>query len=515
MKKYALISVSDKSGIETLAKELENLGYTILSTSQTAKHLNQFCTSLVQVSDLTSFPEILDGRVKTLHPKIHGGILADRSNSEHLRTLAEHEIGLIDIVVVNLYPFVQVRHRQNSSHREIIENIDIGGPSLIRAAAKNYAQVTVLTDPKDYEPTLEHLKQSSWVPECWSSYLAQKAFAMVSRYDAEIADYFEQLGAEEGKEKEVPPFIDLSCSLISSLRYGENPHQKAGFYSDKRQGWEVMHGKELSFNNIMDIDASLRAIRLFAEPTVVIVKHCNPCGIGSGSSLAEAYKKAFATDTVAPFGGIVVVNRSLDLETAVMINRIFTEIIIAPAYEPGVLEVLQKKKSRRLIRFQPSMLEKPTNPLEIKTLTWGYLAQDWDLVNESLETWKVVTVKQPSPQEFKALVYGWKAVSILKSNAIVLAREDRVLGFGIGQTSRIDSTSLAIWKARKYGHELSGAICASDGFFPYRDSVDEVYQQGIRAIIQPGGSKGDEECIMACNELDIAMVFTGYRHFKH
>jgi len=514
MTKYALISVSDKSGIETLAMELEALGYTIVSTSRTAKHLKQFCHSLVQVSDLTGFPEILDGRVKTLHPKIHGAILADRSNSTHLSTLAAHQIGLIDIVVVNLYPFHAVRHEQTSTHREIIENIDIGGPSLIRAAAKNYSQVTVLTDPKDYTPTLEHLKQSSELPECWSAYLAQKAFALLSRYDAEIADYFEQLGAET-QEKEVPPHIDLSCSLLSTLRYGENPHQKAGFYSDKRQGWEVVHGKELSFNNILDIDASLRAIRLFSEPTVVIIKHCNPCGIGSGSSLAEAYKKAFATDTVAPFGGIVVVNRSLDLETAVMINRIFTEIIIAPNYEPGVLEVLQKKKSRRLIRYSQSLLEKPANPLEIKTLTWGYLAQDWDLVNEGIENWQVVTQKQPTQEEFKALVFGWKAVSLLKSNAIVLARADRVLGFGIGQTSRIDSTALAIWKAKKYGHDLTGSVCASDGFFPYRDSIDEVYQHGIRALIQPGGSKGDEECIQACNELDLAMVFTGVRHFRH
>jgi len=515
MKKYALVSVSDKSGIEILASQLEELGYTIVSTSRTAKYLQQFCRTLVQVSELTGFPEILDGRVKTLHPKIHGGILADRSNEEHLKTLSAHEIGLIDLVVVNLYPFLQVRQRDNSSHPEIIENIDIGGHSLIRAAAKNYSQVTVLTDPQDYAPTLEYLKQSSKIPEDWSSYLAHKAFAMVSRYDSEIADYFAQLGAEPATAKELPSELDLSCSLVSSLRYGENPHQKAGFYSDQGQGWEVIHGKELSFNNIMDIDASLRAIRLFAEPTVVIIKHCNPCGIGSGTSLAEAYPKAFATDTVSPFGGIVAVSRALDLETASLINHVFTEIIIAPDYEPGVLEFLQKKKNRRLIRFQPALLEKPANPWEIKTLTWGYLAQDWDLVSESQETWKVVTVKQPTLPEFRALIYGWKAVSILKSNAIALAAEDRVLGFGSGQTSRIDSTSLAIWKARKYGHELSGASCASDGFFPYRDSVDELYRQGIKAIIQPGGSKGDEECILACNELDIAMVFTGYRHFKH
>ncbi len=515
MKKYALISVSDKNGIETLAMALESLGYTILSTSNTAKHLKQFCSSLVQVSELTGFPEILDGRVKTLHPKIHAGILADRTNSTHISTLEEHGIGHIDVVAVNLYPFSAVRHKESSTHAEIIENIDIGGPSLIRAAAKNYRQVCVLTDPKDYATTVEHLKLGQELPECWSSYLAQKAFALVSTYDADIADYFEQFRSEIEPNKNVPRHIDLSCSLITELRYGENPHQKAGFYTDKRKGWSVMHGKELSFNNILDIDSSLRAIRLFTEPTVVIIKHCNPCGLGSGATLAEAYKRAFATDTVAPFGGIVVVNRRLDLETAVMINRIFTEIIIAPGYEEGVLDVLQKKKSRRLVSYDLSMLEKPANPLEIKTLTWGYLAQDWDLVSESISNWQVVTQHQPSQEEMNALIFGWKAVSLLKSNAIVLARKDQVLGFGIGQTSRIDSTSLAIWKAHKYGHDLTGAICASDGFFPYRDSIDEVYQHGIKAVVQPGGSKGDEECIKACNELGISMVFTGVRHFRH
>ncbi|MDY0151596.1 MAG: bifunctional phosphoribosylaminoimidazolecarboxamide formyltransferase/IMP cyclohydrolase, partial [Candidatus Cloacimonas sp.] len=261
--------------------------------------------------------------------------------------------------------------------------------------------------------------------------------------------------------------------------------------------------------------AALKAIRLFNEPTVIIIKHCNPCGIGSGNSLSEAYGKAFATDTIAPFGGIVVVNRSLDSETASQINKVFTEIIIAPAFEPGVLEMLQKKKDRRLIGYNPTELTKPLNALEIKTLQWGYLAQEWDLNNEPASAWTVVTEKQPTPQELKALLFGWKAVSILKSNAIVLCREDQVLGFGIGQTSRIDSTSLAIWKAAKYGHNLQGSVCASDGFFPYRDTIDTISAHGIKAVIQPGGSKGDEACIQACNELGITMIFTGFRHFRH
>ncbi|MCK9557787.1 MAG: bifunctional phosphoribosylaminoimidazolecarboxamide formyltransferase/IMP cyclohydrolase [Candidatus Cloacimonetes bacterium] len=515
MNKYALISVSDKTGIEILAMGLENLGYTILSTSRTAKHLRQFCNSLVEVSDYTGFPEILDGRVKTLHPKIHGAILADRNKESHLRSLKEHDIGQIDIVVVNLYPFAEVRMEENSSHEQIIENIDIGGPSLIRAAAKNYRNVTVLCDYRDYEPTLEHLKQDSQIPECWSSYLAQKAFAMVSNYDAVIADYLEDFRSETVPEESMPPFIDISANKHQSLRYGENPHQKAAFYTCHPDGWNVLHGKELSFNNIMDIDASLKAIRLFKDPTVIIIKHCNPCGIGSGSNLSEAYRNAFATDTVAPYGGIVVVNRRLDLETAVMINRIFTEIIIAPGYEKGVLDVLMKKKSRRLISYEPSFLIKASNRYEIKTMQWGYLAQEWDLVAEDIGSWKVVTQRQPSSEEFDAMVYGWKAVALLKSNAIALAYPNQIVGFGIGQTSRIDSTSIAIWKANKFKHELSKAVCASDGFFPYRDSIDELYQAGVKAVIQPGGSKGDEECIQACDELDMTMVFTGYRHFRH
>ncbi|HCM16125.1 MAG TPA: bifunctional phosphoribosylaminoimidazolecarboxamide formyltransferase/inosine monophosphate cyclohydrolase [Candidatus Cloacimonas sp.] len=515
MKKYALISVSDKTGIETLAMELEGLGYTILSTSRTAKHLRQFCNSLVEVSDYTGFPEILDGRVKTLHPKIHGAILANRDKDSHLRSLEEHGIGRIDIVAVNLYPFAEVMMKENSSHEQIIENIDIGGPCLIRAAAKNYRNVTVLCDHRDYEPTIAHLKQDSQIPECWSSYLAQKAFAMVSNYDAVIADYMEDFRSETVPEEDMPPFIDISANKFQPLRYGENPHQKAAFYTNRPDGWKVLHGKELSFNNIMDIDASLRAIRLFTDPTVIIVKHCNPCGIGSGNDLAEAYRRAFATDTVAPFGGIVVVNRRLDLEAAVMINRIFTEIIIAPGYEQGVLEVLMKKKSRRLISYEPSFLLKASNTHEIKTMQWGYLAQQWDRVDEDIEGWKVVTRRQPSKEEFDAMVYGWKAVSLLKSNAIALACANQIVGFGIGQTSRIDSTSIAIWKAKKFKHDLHKAVCASDGFFPYRDSIDELYQAGVTAVIQPGGSKGDEECIYACDELDMTMIFTGYRHFKH
>jgi len=515
MNKYALISVSDKSGIEYLAVELEKLGYTILSTSHTADYLKQFCRKVVLVSDLTKFPEILEGRVKTLHPLIYAGILADRKNPAHEKTLAELKIEHIDVIAVNLYPFAEVCHQENACEQEIIENIDIGGPTLIRAGAKNYKSVTVLVDPKDYTPTLELLKENSILPENYSAYLAKKAFTKTSQYDWEIAAYFTEKDKNLPLISELPVQLLVSENLNRKLRYGENPHQNACFYANGNPGWELLHGKELSFNNIMDIDSALKAIRLYSEPTAIIVKHCNPCGIGSGETLAEAYRKAYETDTEAPFGGIVSVNRSLNLETATLINNIFTEIIIAPDYEPGVPEFLKKKKNRRLIRYQLSLLQKPVIPIEIKTLTFGYLAQNWDLINEPTEDWKIVTHKKPSPKEFQALLYAWKAVSVLKSNAIAIAKEDRVLGLGCGQTSRIDAVQLALWKAKKFGHNLMGSVCASDGFFPFRDCIDTLAKYGIVAIIQPGGSKNDEECIAAGNELGIAMLFTGVRHFKH
>ncbi|MDZ4122415.1 MAG: bifunctional phosphoribosylaminoimidazolecarboxamide formyltransferase/IMP cyclohydrolase, partial [Candidatus Cloacimonadaceae bacterium] len=369
---------------------------------------------------------------------------------------------------------------------------------------------------KDYHPTLELLKRNESIPEEWGSYLALKAFSMVSAYDAVIADYFDKMESTRAINIAIPNHFNLSCLHTINLRYGENPHQQAGFYTcNKKGGWSLIHGKELSFNNLMDMDAGFRAIRLYSEPTVMILKHTNPCGVGSAFTLSEAYRNAFNTDTISPFGGIVVVNRNLDLETAILINKTFTEIIIAPGFQDGVLEVLQKKKDRRLIQYTPGWLEKPANALQLRTLFWGYLMQQWDLVNDDISTWRVVSSRQPSQYEFDAMIFGWKCVAVLKSNAIALTTDDRTLGLGIGQTSRIDSTDIALMKAKKFGHDLSKAVCASDGFFPFRDSIDELYQNGIRAVIQPGGSRGDEEVIQACNELDIAMVFTGVRHFKH
>jgi phosphoribosylaminoimidazolecarboxamide formyltransferase/IMP cyclohydrolase len=515
VKKYALITVSDKTGVEILAQELEGLGYSILSTSGTARYLRGFCREVAEVSDLTGFPEILDGRVKTLHPAIHAGILANRSEEEHLDTLREMGIDRIDIVAVNLYPFARTRAKAGATFAEIIENIDIGGPTLIRAAAKNHQGVIVLTDPADYPRVVECLRDCGEVSTALRRELARKAFQLVSEYDAHITDYF--AGLESGSEAVAgfPQDYNLHCHLEETLRYGENPHQRAAYYSVESPAFEVLHGKELSFNNHLDIDSTLKGLKLFTQPTVVITKHCNPCGIGCDGTLAEAYRKAFATDTESPYGGIVGLNHPLDIATAELINAVFTEIIIAPEYETGVLDFLKKKKNRRLIRFEARAISETDSPWELKSLLHGRLLQTWDLVDDKRSQWQVVSKRQPEEQEWEALAFGWKVVSLLRSNAIAITGTDRVLGMGAGQTSRIDSTHLALWKAKKFGHDVSNAVCASDGYFPYRDSVEELHAHGIRAIIQPGGSKADAEVIEACDEYGIALVFTGFRHFRH
>lgn len=508
---HALISLSDKTGIETLAPRLEALGYTIVATSSTAGYLREHCELVTEVSDLTGFPEILDGRVKTLHPVIHAGILADRDKAEHLDTLRDAGITRIDIVIVNLYPFVKTVADPSSGHAMIIENIDIGGPTLIRAAAKNYAHVCVLTDPADYPALLEQLERGGLTELAWREQMAQKAFAMVSVYDRAIADYLAKISPRDAFSSR----LEISSGLNYRMRYGENPHQAAALYGADPQFLKVLHGKELSYNNFLDTDVCLRAIRQFEEPTVLIVKHGNPCGIASADTLEEAYHKAFATDTDSPYGGIIVVNRSLDLVAAQAINKIFTEIIIAPGYEPGVVEFLTRKKDRRLLQYDAALMDSPAVPRQVRALTLGYLVQDWDTFSEDRSAWQVVTERQPTPEEYQALCFAWKTVAVMNSNAIAITGPDRSLGLGLGQTSRIDSTSIAVMKATKYGHSLKGAVCASDGFFPFRDSIDEVHKHGIIAVIQPGGSKGDADVIHACNELGITMIFTGVRHFKH
>jgi phosphoribosylaminoimidazolecarboxamide formyltransferase/IMP cyclohydrolase len=510
MKRFALISLSDKTAGGELASRLEKMGYCILSTSKTARFLRDYCAHVEEVSDLTGFPEILDGRIKTLHPVIHAGILANRQNPQHLSTLRSHAIDPIDIVAVNLYPFEQVLSRGDANPEDMIENIDIGGPTLLRAAAKNYQNVVVLSDPADYPATLEFLDRGE-VPENHRKYLAAKVFAMVSRYDSLITSY---LGKNESPDQ-MPAIMNIHSGLVLPLRYGENPHQKGAYYCSGDTGWIKMHGKELSFNNLLDMDAALKALRLFDRPTTVIVKHSNPCGIGSADSLADAYAKAFAADPLSPFGGIIAVNRTLDMETAVAINKIFTEIILAPDFAPNVMDFLRKKKDRRIIMFDPALVFVPAAELEIRALARGYLAQQWDRCDDDRESWTVVTDRQPTLAQSESLAWAWKVVSVLRSNAIAITAADRVLGLGIGQTSRVDSTSIAINKAVAFDHDLKGAVCASDGFFPYRDSVDILAKAGIGAIIQPGGSKSDSEVINACNEYGMAMVFTGRRHFRH
>ncbi len=507
MKKRALISLSDKSNILPFAKSLKELGYEIISSGGTAKYLNDNGVEVIYVSDVTKFPEIMDGRVKTLNPLIHGGILANRQVPKHLEQANELDIHLIDVVCVNLYPFKKTVNDKDSSHQQIIENIDIGGPTLIRSAAKNYDSVYVITDIADYDKTIEVLT-SDTDSKKFRQYLAQKAFMHTADYDSAIANYFMKIENNYSQ-------LNLSMPLSSTLRYGENPHQFAHFYQEESI-IDILHGKQLSYNNLLDIDSALKTILKFKDmPTVAIFKHTNPCGIASSKSLLEAYEKAFATDTLSPFGGIVIVNKSLDLETAKAINKIFTEIIIAPGYEDGVIDFLQRKKNRRILSYDLNKLEQLKSRFNVLSCMNGYLVQDNDINKDDLDQWQVVTKRQPTEKEWEALKFGWKCVASLKSNAVAFTSNDQTLGLGIGQTSRIDSTEIAISKAKKFSLSLDNSICASDGFFPFRDSIDQLVKYGVTAVIQPGGSKGDPEVIEACNEHGIAMVMTSTRHFRH
>ncbi len=507
MTKRALISLSDKTNVLPFARKLRELGYEIISSGGTAKHLSENGIEVIHVSSVTNFPEIMDGRVKTLNPYIHGGILANREVADHIKQANELNIQLIDIVCVNLYPFKKTLQNPNSTHQELIENIDIGGPTLIRSAAKNYQSVYVITDQVDYDKTIEVIKSGEDAQQ-FRSYLAQKAFMHTADYDSTIANYFMKINNDHSQ-------LNISAPLQESLRYGENPHQKARFYQEETC-IELLHGIQLSYNNLLDIDSALKTIIKFNDkPTVAIFKHTNPCGIASSDTLCSAYQKAFATDTLSPFGGIIIVNKPLDLECAQEINKIFTEIIIAPKYDSGVLEFLQKKKNRRLITFDKNKVLKLKDKMSLVSCMNGYLAQDVDIDRDNQEQWKIATTRQPTEQEWEALKFGWNCVASLKSNAVAFTSNDRTLGLGIGQTSRIDSTEIAINKADKFSLSLQNSICASDGFFPFRDSIDQLVKYGVTAVIQPGGSKGDPEVIEACNEHNIAMVMTNTRHFRH
>jgi len=515
----ALISVSDKTGIVEFARELAALGVEIISTGGTYAKLKEANIPAIEISELTGFPECLDGRVKTLHPKVHAGILAIRSNPEHMKQLADLNISTIDLVVVNLYPFKATILKENVTRQEAIENIDIGGPTMLRSAAKNYQDVAVIVDPGDYEKVLNELKENGSVSLDTKFYLMQKVFMHTSSYDTMIADYIRK----ERGDKEFPQTLTLTYEKVQDMRYGENPHQKAAFYREigKSKGTLAdavqLHGKELSFNNINDTNGALELLKEFGEPTVVACKHGNPCGVGSADNIYDAWKKAYEADKTSIFGGIVVLNRELTLAIAQEMKDIFLEVIVAPSFEKEALKLLTAKKNIRLLELKDIELPQKEDAYDMKKVNGGLIIQTIDnrLLNE--EELKVVTDRAPSEKEMEDLLFAWRVVKYVKSNGIALAKNKQTIGIGPGQVNRIWATKQAIEHARELIGEdaTKGAVLASDAFFPFDDCVEAAHQAGITAIIQPGGSVRDADSIKKCNEYGIAMVFTGMRHFRH
>jgi phosphoribosylaminoimidazolecarboxamide formyltransferase/IMP cyclohydrolase len=514
--KTALISVSDKTDLIPFAKALvQQHGYRILSTGGTAKALEKAAIPVTEVSDYTQFPEMMEGRVKTLHPKIHGGLLARRDQPEHLAAAEAHNIDLIDLVVVNLYPFEQTVSKPGVAFELAIENIDIGGPSMLRSAAKNQASVSVVVDAQDYSAVLAALEAPEQLPSLRKQ-LALKVFQRTAAYDRAIADYLEKQVSEEPDLAAISGFpkqIELNFPQAKALRYGENPHQQAALYGNFFDCFQQLQGKELSFNNIIDITAATYLIGEFQKPTVAILKHTNPCGVASADTLVEAWEQAYATDKQAPFGGIIVLNQSLDQTLASIISKIFCEVIIAPAFTPEALAILGKKKNLRLMISKGSL---PADSLkEVRSVVGGLLVQDRDTLSGRTQDWEVVTKRKPSESEMRALQFGWNVVKHVKSNAIVYADCERTLGIGAGQMSRVDSSKIAVWKAQDAGLPLGGSVVCSDAFFPFADGLIAAADAGAVAAIQPGGSVRDEEVIAAADARNLAMVFTGKRHFKH
>ncbi len=502
----ALLSVTDKTGLVDFARGLAEAGVEILSTGGTAAVLREAGLAVKDVSEHTGFPEMLDGRVKTLHPMIHGGLLYRRDLPAHEEQAAAHGIAPIDLVVVNLYAFEQTVARDGVTREEAIENIDIGGPSMLRSAAKNHAAVTVVCDPADYGEVLREMRANGGATSvALRERLAAKVFDQTARYDRAIATYLQGGAAGDGSYR-------CNLPLASTLRYGENPHQAAELYGRFADHLEQLHGKELSYNNILDITAATDLIAEFDEPTVAILKHTNPCGVGSDGDLLAAWDKAFATDRQAPFGGIIICNRTLTPPLAGAIAEIFSEVIIAPDFEPDALDILRRKKNLRLMKMRG--LPSP-QPRDVRSVVGGMLVQDHDAKSDDQAGSKVVTRRAPTPDEKRAMEFGWKVVKHVKSNAIVFAGPDRTLGIGAGQMSRVDSVRIAVWKAGEAGLSLAGSAVASDAFFPFPDGLVSAAAAGATAAIQPGGSVRDEEVIKAADERDMAMVFTGKRHFRH
>lgn len=509
--KRALVSVSNKEGIVPFVKALVENGVEVISTGGTSKTLQENGVNVIGISEVTGFPEIMDGRVKTLHPNIHGALLAIRENEEHQKALSEHNITPIDLVVVNLYPFQATIAKPDVAFEDAIENIDIGGPTMLRSAAKNHGDVAVVVDPADYDVVLAEIKETGDVSGETKRKLAAKVFRHTAAYDAVIAEYLtKQVGEED------PESLTVTFEKRQDLRYGENPHQKATFYK-KPLGSEMsiaaanqLHGKELSYNNINDADAALSIVKEFTEPAVVALKHMNPCGVGVGATVEEAFDKAYAADPVSIFGGIIATNREVDGATALKMKEIFLEIIIAPSFSEEALEILTSKKNLRLLTL--SFTEEKKAEKKMTSIHGGLLVQDEDTFGLDEATITIPTKREPTEQEWKDLKLAWKVVKHVKSNAIVLAKDDMTIGVGAGQMNRVGSAKIAIEQA---GEKSQGSAMGSDAFFPMPDTVEEAAKAGVTAIIQPGGSIRDEDSIKKCDEFGIAMVFTGVRHFKH
>ncbi|RJX33315.1 MAG: bifunctional phosphoribosylaminoimidazolecarboxamide formyltransferase/IMP cyclohydrolase PurH [Oxalobacter sp.] len=520
MNKQALISVSDKTGVVDFARALSALGVKILSTGGTAALLQENGVNVTEVAEVTGLPEMLDGRVKTLHPKVHGGILARREVPEHLQSLKQHDIGTIDIVVVNLYPFQQTIAKDDCTLEDAIENIDIGGPAMLRSAAKNHKDVIVICDPSDYAGVLDELKAKGELPYNNRFKLATKVYAHTAQYDGAIANYFSSLGEDKqhATRQAYPEVMNLTFEKVQDMRYGENPHQSAAFYRDVNApagtlaDYQQLQGKELSFNNIADADAAWECAKTFDDPACVIIKHANPCGAATGANLKDAYEKALTTDPEAAFGGIIAFNRELDAPAAQEVSKLFVEVLMAPSFSEEALRILSTKKNLRLLQIP---MARAMNRFEIKRVGGGVLLQSPDARNLAFSEVEIVTKLHPTPQQLNDMLFSWRVAKFVKSNAIVFCANGMTLGVGAGQVSRVDAARAAVMKAQQAGLSLAGSAVASDAFFPFRDGLDVVADAGATCIIQPGGSVRDQEVIDAANERGLVMMFTGVRHFRH
>jgi len=511
----ALLSVSDKTGLVPLAQTLAAAGVELISTGGTARALREAGLAVKDISEHTGFPEMLDGRVKTLHPKVHGGLLYIRGNETHEAAVRAHDIQPIDLVVVNLYPFEQTVAKANVSLHDAIENIDIGGPSMLRSAAKNHDSVTVIVDPADYAEVGKQISESGQTTLALRRKLAAKVFARTSAYDGAIAAHLNKEFAT-GTENAAWERLSINADVAQTLRYGENPHQKAVLYGQFQKYFSQLHGKELSYNNILDLTAAASLIAEFEKdaPTLAILKHTNPCGVGQGNSLREAWDKAFATDNQAPYGGIIATNKMLDADCATAISEIFSEVIVAPDFSVEALNILQKKKNLRLLKTLRPLDD--ASRFDVRSVGAGsFLMQERDLKVTSQSDLRIVTRRQPTPEELRAMLFGWRVVKHLKSNAIVYVGPDRTLGVGAGQMSRVDASRIAVWKAGEAKLSLKGSVVCSDAYFPFADGLIAAAEAGATAAIQPGGSVRDPEVIAAADERNVAMAFTGVRHFRH